>query len=172
MSIHPATSNPTNQSGFTLVETLVALVILTMALIPIFTLSTGTTRIGATIQDDLIAAGLAQEGIEVVRAMRDTNWFNSRAFDSGLGSGVIGQEDSYRVQWDSSSLLALSGNPSLKLNGGVYTYIGGSDTKFSRKVKITKINAVELRVISEVSWLTPTNPSKTIAAEEHLFDWR
>lgn len=154
------------QKGFTLVETLVALVILTVALIPILNLSSGAARVSASIQDNLVASGLAQEGVEVVRAIRDTNWFNNRAFDSGLSDGA------YRIEWNSTILLALGGNPALNLNNGQYTYSGGTPTKFSRTVTITKINAGELKVVSQVAWIARSNDSKSITAEDHLFNWK
>ena len=154
------------QAGFTLVETLVSLVILTVALIPILNLSDGASRISATIQDNLIASGLVQEGIEVVRGIRDTNWFNSRAFDLGLSDGA------YRTEWNSTSLLSLAGNPVLNLNNGHYTYTGGTATKFTRTITITAVNAGELKIVSQVTWLGRSNVSKSISAEEHLFNWR
>ena len=39
------------------------------------------TRIGGM---QVVAANLAREGLEVVRATRDTNWLKSRSFDVGL----------------------------------------------------------------------------------------
>ena len=154
------------ERGFTLIETMVSLVILTIAIIPALSLSTSAVNIGYDIRDDLVAAGLAQEGIEVIRAIRDTNWFNNQPFDTGLTDG------NYRVEWNSTSLLALSSNPPLKLTDGLYTYSSGTSTKFTRTIVITKINAGELKVVSQVSWPTRTNIAKTTQAEEHLFNWR
>src|SRR4051812_43664488 len=102
-----------HEKGFTLVEAIVSMVILTTAIIPILYLANSSVNVAFAVRDDLIAAGLTQEGIEVVRAMRDTNWFNNRAFDSGLDAGT------YEVQWDSTSLLSLGSTP-LKLNDGIY----------------------------------------------------
>ncbi len=176
MYIHPAKLkriNITKEAGFTLVETLVALVILTMALIPILAVSSSATRLSEVIKDDLVASGLTQEGIEVARAIRDTNWFNGRSFDNGLGTGVIGESMTYRVQWNSDTLISLGNNPPLQLNDGVYSYDpGGTAAKFSRTVTITKVNGGELRVTSQVTWVTQTNNAKTISAESHLFNWR
>ncbi|MEK9158292.1 MAG: prepilin-type N-terminal cleavage/methylation domain-containing protein [Patescibacteria group bacterium] len=155
-----------NEKGFTLVETLVSLVILSVALIPILNLSSGVTKTSAIVRDNLIAAGLAQEGVEVVRAIRDTNWFNTREFDSGLDAGA------YQVQWDSTSLLSLGGNPVLNLNNGIYTYSGGTPTKFRRTITLTKINAGELKVVSTVAWSTQSSASKSLGAESHLFNWK
>ena len=152
--------------GFTLVETLVSLVILTTALIPILNLSSSASKVSAIVQDDLIASGLAQEGAEVIHAIRDTNWFNNQAFDSGLGDGV------YQVEWNSAPPLTPNGGQALNLISGRYTYSAGTQTKFVRTVTITKINVGELKVVSQVSWQTRTNDSKSITAESHLFNWK
>ncbi|OGM97894.1 MAG: hypothetical protein A2735_02950 [Candidatus Yanofskybacteria bacterium RIFCSPHIGHO2_01_FULL_41_21] len=154
------------QKGFTLVETLVSLVILTVVLIPILNLSDSITRVNASLQDNLIAAGLAQEGLEVVRAIRDTNWFNSRAFDSGLNDGT------YQIEWNSNTLLSLNGNPVLKLDNGRYNYSTGTSTKFSRAITITKINTGELKIVSAVTWTSRGSINKSIDAELHLFNWK
>lgn len=63
-----------NQHGQTLIETLVACFILVMGITAALTL--GTYSLGATgnIKQQIIGAGLAREGIEVVKNMRDTNW--------------------------------------------------------------------------------------------------
>ena len=165
-SLHNKSSE--RQAGFTLVETLVSLVILSVALIPILNLSSDITKVNSTLQDNLVASGLAQEGVEVIRAIRDTNWFAvpTRAFDSGLSDNV------YRAEWDSTALLPLSGNPVLNLDDGRYTYTGGVPTKFSRTITITKINAGELRAVSTVTWTERGGTSKSIGAESHLFNWK
>lgn len=67
----------TNQRGQSLIETLAAIYILTMAL---------TTALGLAIyafsrsnisQNEIIAINLAREGIDVIRGMRDSNWLAS-----------------------------------------------------------------------------------------------
>ncbi|HZZ99217.1 MAG TPA: prepilin-type N-terminal cleavage/methylation domain-containing protein [Candidatus Paceibacterota bacterium] len=155
-----------NNRGFTLIEVLVSLAILTIAIIPALYLSNSAANVGFAVRDNFIAAGLAQEGIEVVRAIRDTNWFNGRAFDSGLADG------SYRLEWNSTSLLALGANPPLNIDDGLYTYDSGTPSVFSRSITITKVNSGELKVVSTVTWQTRTNDTKTVSAEDHLFDWK
>lgn len=154
------------QAGFTLVETLVSLVILTVALIPIMNLSEGVARVNSSVQDNLVASGLAQEGVEIVHAIRDTNWFSGRVFDYGLSDGA------YRAEWNSTTLLLLGSNPKLNLNNGLYTYSSGTLTKFSRTITITKINAGELKVVSTVTWLGRGGINKSVSAESHLFNWK
>jgi prepilin-type N-terminal cleavage/methylation domain-containing protein len=163
------------QQGFTLVEALVSLVILTVALIPILSLATNALRVSSEIQDNLVASGLAQEGVEVIRAIRDTNWFSGNSFDTNLGSGVIGDSTTYQVEWDSIPPLQTNASPLLNILNGRYSHSTGggwAPTKFSRTVTITKINAGELRVVSQVTWQGRYNSSKSIVAEDHLFNWK
>lgn len=155
-----------NQKGFTLVEALVALVILSTALVPVLYFSNQSVNIAFIIRDDLIGANLAQEGIEVIRNIRDTNWYNGLAFDNNIVDGA------YRVSWDSIGLLLPGGNPVLKVDNGLYNYSTGTDTIFTRTITITRLSAVELRIVSQVSWPLRGNNTKTVRVEEHLFDWR
>ncbi|NMB92488.1 MAG: hypothetical protein GYA31_02605, partial [Parcubacteria group bacterium] len=64
------------KSGFTLVEALVALSILIVGIISGFILVTRALYDVAIIQDRLTASFLAQEGLEIVRQIRDTNYLN------------------------------------------------------------------------------------------------
>ena len=131
--------------GFTLIEALVALVVLTLALGPALVLSSDITNASSVIQNNLIAANLAQEGVEVIRALRDTNWFNRVAYNTGLANGV------YRVEWNSDSLISLGSNPPLKVSNGLYNYSAGQDAVFKRTITITQVSSVDLRVISDVT---------------------
>lgn len=66
--------NNFQKSGFTLVETLVAIAILTLAVAgPLYTASRAIVA-AETARDQLIASYLAQEGIEYVRKMRDNEF--------------------------------------------------------------------------------------------------
>ncbi len=152
--------------GFTLVEALVALVVLTLAIGPALVLSSNVSSTSSVIKNNLIAANLSQEGLEVVRALRDANWFNGLLFDNNLANGI------YRVEWNSSSLINLGTNPPLKISSGLYNYSSGTDTIFTRTITITKINAAELRIISDVAWTERGNNTKDIKAESHLFNWK
>lgn len=155
-----------NKNGFTLIEALMALVILTISLGPALVLSSNVSSVASIIQNNLIAANLSQEGVEVVRAIRDSNWYSGLAFDAGLSDG------DYRIEWNSTSLIALGSNPSLKKNSGLYNYSLGTDTIFKRTVTITRMNSEELRVVSSVTWTERGERIKNIKTESHLFDWK
>lgn len=162
MFILPAKSN----RGFTLVEALVTLVVLTIALGPSLILTTNISSTASVVRNNLVAANLAQEGVEVVRGMRDTNWFLGNPFDQGLANGT------YRIQWDSTALIALGANPPVKEDTGLYNYSTGNDTIFRRTISVLKVNAGELRIISEVTWQERGGNDKSFQAESHLFNWK
>ncbi len=68
-----------SQSGQTLLETIVAIFILTMALTTGLGLAIYAINSSSTSQNEIVASGLAREGVEVVRMMRDSNWLASDA---------------------------------------------------------------------------------------------
>lgn len=156
-------------NGMTIIETMVALVFLTLGLVPIFSLISSSAQLSNRIRNNLIAANLAQEGIEVVRAIRDASWLNGSAFDQNLPAG------DYRVSWDSDSLMAYDSSIPLKINtGGNYNYSSGTNTTYKRRINITKIPSAcncELKVISEVTW-TEKGTNRIVTVESHLFNWR
>lgn len=83
----------TRQGGQTIIETVVAIFILTMGItaavgLAIFALSTATS-----VSKQIIATGLAREGIEAVKNMRDTNWLKISAIDLDCYNYVTGNND-------------------------------------------------------------------------------
>lgn len=165
MYLHPEKLN--KSEGFTLIEALVALVILSIALGPALVLSSNISSTASVIQNNLIAANLAQEAVEVVRAIRDTNWYNGLPFDTGIADGV------YRIRkFPSAALIPLGSNPLLKVDNGLYNNTSGVDTIFRRTVTVTKINSEELRIVSDVTWTERGNRNRDMRIESHLFDWK
>lgn len=65
---------PHSASGQSLIETIVAIFVLTTALTAGLGLTIYVFSSSATSQNEIIASNLAREGIEVIRMMRDSNW--------------------------------------------------------------------------------------------------
>ncbi|MBI2627123.1 MAG: type II secretion system protein [Parcubacteria group bacterium] len=151
--------------GFSLVETLVALGILAFVSTGLTLFVSSNSRITTLIQDQTVAINLAQEGLEVVRNIRDSKWISGGTFSSALPVGV------WQVQWDSFSL-APDSNQALKFSvDGIYQYTSGTSTKFKRKITITDVSLSEKKIVVSVSW--PVRGGiKTIPAELRLFDWK
>lgn len=157
-----------NQRGFTLIEAMVALILFTIAMGPVLILATSTANVATRIEHNLIAANLAQEGVEVIRNIRDTNWLNGSSFDNNLGVGI------WRIEWNTvgGGLMAVGSDPVLKKNNGLYNYSTGTDTVFRRTVSISKPNSGELVLTSTVTWVEKGSVNKSVSAESHLFNWK
>lgn len=154
--------------GFTLVEALVASGIVMVALTSILGLLTLSLRQASFVQNQLIAANLAQEGLEMVHAIRNDNWLNGRPFNAGLDNG------DWRVDYRQATLLTWTDQPlSFDPASGFYQYVSGTPTNFKRKISITRNpggRPDEILVQSRVDWTTRGISFSTVA-EDHLFNW-
>jgi len=62
--------------GFTIVEIIIAIFITSIVLMGIFSIFYVVTVLASDSSDRLTATYLAQEGMEIVRNIRDKNWLN------------------------------------------------------------------------------------------------
>ncbi|MGB9680585.1 MAG: prepilin-type N-terminal cleavage/methylation domain-containing protein [Minisyncoccia bacterium] len=164
------------KKGFTLVEALIAISILIIGILSGFILVTRALYNVSVIQDRLSAVFLAQEGIELVRNIRDTNFIkilNNKgtiSWREGLSDGC------YLI--DTSMPLTLkpiacnNENDYLTYNQdlNLYLYNNGSNTSFYRQIKIETISDDEIRVISFIKWKT-RNMIFDLTVEDHLYNW-
>ncbi|MBU3901267.1 hypothetical protein KKF25_01340, partial [Patescibacteria group bacterium] len=119
----------------------------------------------------LIAANLAQEGIEVVKSIRDLN-FGVNGWDDWYAS--ISGVNNYLAQYSDTAFRAWQ-DISLKYDSatGLYGYDAGVNTPFAykRKIILTKVDDNEIKVEAIVSW-TEHNRSQTLTVEDRLWNWR
>ena len=159
-----------SRAGFTLVEALVALTVLSIGLIGAYSAATSTLFLATSLKNSMIASGLAQEGTEVIRAIRDTNWFAEASFDTGLSTGT------YEVEWNSVPPLTNYQDRFLyRGSGGRYKYAvtpGGVLTIFKRKITVTNPgNGQDVTVVSEVTW-KERQRDRIVRTESRLFNWK
>jgi len=149
--------------GFTLIEILIAITVITLGIVGFYAAITRVASLTFSNSSRFVASRLAQEGIELVSNIRDTNWIKGTDWDNGLA------DNDYRVQYDKDSLLTYSSVP-LNINSdGFYNYDSGSPTKFTRKITITHISSVELKVKVQITWPGKGSP---LEVEEHLYNWK
>jgi type II secretory pathway pseudopilin PulG len=72
----------TKYSGQTLIETLVALFILIMGISAAVGMAIYAFGTSSAVVKQIVATGLAREGVEAVRNMRDTNWLKQTTIDT------------------------------------------------------------------------------------------
>jgi len=170
------------ENGFTIIELVISIFVLSVGIVGIFSVFSMVTILTSSTTDRLTATYLAQEGQEIVRNIRDTNWLNMDAYyctseivpedtDTCPASWLDGLAlfaangidctNGCEADYTSNSMLGGSGNY-LYLNGdGFYDYTNDGinlPTKFKRKITITQVTDVDedpnhiIKVIVQVSW--------------------
>jgi prepilin-type N-terminal cleavage/methylation domain-containing protein len=160
--------NLKNKSGFTLVEILAVLFVVSLGMIGVLSLIIQNIKGQNINKNSIVAYQLAQEGVELVRKVRDTNWKNSTPFNQNLGEGK------YYMSYsdETPNILATEDNGNLyKDADDFYVHGGGaSQTNFNRIIEITAPNTHSIIVHSIVSW-TEHNQDYSYVLEASLFDW-
>lgn len=182
--------------GFTLIEALIAVTILTLSIAGPLTAASRAIVAAQISRDQLTASYLAQEGIEYVRAMRDNEYlaayqtgganvssFAWSDFLNGSSAASITQcitttctLDPARAMGTGSglSLQVCSGNTCtpLYLSNGIYTQQQvGTVTAFTRTVQASTVSANDERIVSKVSW-SFHNTSYSVTVTDHLTPWQ
>jgi len=158
-----------NQKGFSLLGVIIAIFIAIIGLMAILNLANISLRGAYSSKMRLIASGLAQEGIEVVRNFRNSNsdwddWYNAVS------------DNDYLVQYDSSDLMDFV-DIQLRLDTssgiyGLYQYGIGNDSSFYRKVSLEKISADEVKITVEVKWELKKDQWNSLIVEDRFWNWK
>jgi len=163
LSFCNSASKKYRRDGFTLIEILIAISVLIVGIVGVYAIVPRIVGVTAENRDEFIASQLAQEGLEIVRNMRDSNWLRGVAWDSGLNNCSSGCE----IDYNDASFSSYA-DRFLKIdNNGFYNYDSGEDTKFKRKITITpSSNVLDVKV--EIFWSGKGSPFQI---EEKLYRW-
>ncbi len=167
-------------SGQVLVETMVALTMVTIGLLGILSLLSYSIGLNKVISDQYVASYLAAEGIELVKNIIDNNVASGiGAYNSGLSS--VGN---YTADYKSNFLTPLDVTNSVPLSfdncsSGTmrYTYspsCGNAAVKtfFYRTINISYYDADEMIVKSTIDWTSRGGLTNEIVLEDHFYNWR
>ena len=162
-------------SGFTLVETLVAIAVLLMSLTGPLFLAERSFVAATGSRDQMIATFLAQEGIEYSRVVRDSNYLEGNAWMARLSSCVssacIIDPAQDLVSVCSGSCPVLNFNTSDRsYNHSVVTSVN-QPTIWRREVQLVQITATEYRVTSSV-FFTKRGVERSVILKETLHQWQ
>jgi Tfp pilus assembly protein PilV len=156
----------------------VAISIFTVSVLALLSiLSQGISSTNST-KKKVIAAYLAEEGVELIRNKRDTLVISSstaqvgwNSFSTTTSSTCNGTTGCYVD--DSNTLVACGSTcPTLKYDStnGKYNYTTGVDSGYTRKITTTLISADERKITSLVSWPQGLG-SSSVTFSENLFNW-
>jgi prepilin-type N-terminal cleavage/methylation domain-containing protein len=178
--------------GFTLIETLVAVTVLMVAIVGPYTIASKGLQSSLIAKDQDIAFNLAQDAVEYIRFVRDTNRLSSGNWLTGSGGGVNARdltvcENAAGCRVDSitdlqSSIVDCSTDPNgvcepmqYDSSNGYFTYTSGAASIFTRTIQITTPiggNANEAALTITVSWSDQAGITRSITVREDLFNWQ
>lgn len=172
-----------NQKGFTIVELIATIMILSLGILGIYNAFFPFIALTSNISHRLTASYLTQDGLEIIRNMRDTNFVKKGSgqiigWSAGLLDCSLGCQADYKTgtlaETPNNRLIAYNPNNFLKINtDGFYSYdadLGTVDTKFKRKITISQPSADIFKVDVLVMW-DYNNQSFSFNTEEYIYDW-
>ncbi len=159
------------QRGFTLIEVLVAIFIITVGAGGALALIQKTLSFTSNAALQLEASYLAQEGMEIVRNIRDTNFVKIHKGVEGSiwTNGLEGCEAGCQADYTQDSLIAYE-DTLLQLTNGIYSYIVSTDSLFKRKITITMQGSDTMEAVVEVMW-EERGRSHVVSAATELYNW-
>lgn len=154
--------------GFSIIEVVVAIGIVSATFMAMMILFANNLRMEIYNRNRIVAAYLAQEGIEIVKQKRDSNWFSGLNWRDGLQEGsnlffsMKDQNDPAKGWIISSS----DGAKKIYLSNGAYVQSKNNkpsswvETGFTRTVKIEYLDDNSLRLTINVGYNEGTSSVK------------
>lgn len=177
----------TAQAGFTLIETLLAILILAVALTGPLTIAAKSLSSALIAKDQTVAFFLAQDAVEYIRYKRDTNTLSGASWSDAFGvAGSCTSGAGCRVDSVKDTIVSC-GSACPKLNydntNHWYTYDAVTSdgppptiapTPFTRSILVKSVanNGSELNVTVSVSWKDTGGALRSVVVHENLTNWQ
>lgn len=176
------------QRGFTLVETLVAVMLLSIAVVAPMSLASKSLGSAYYARDQITAFYLAQEAIEALRSIRDSQILTIAQTPEGAPDifGLIPHLNEPftidgRIGDASLAIVRCDGTcPPLQTDGTLFGYpVAGDDlnawaeTYFTRTIHAHAIAGApdEIRVTVTVTWKTGPIQERSFSISENMYRW-
>lgn len=185
------TNKRITKTGFTLIETLLAILVLTVSIAGPLTIASRGLNAALIAKNKTVAFYLAQDAIEFVRYQRDTNRLNNLPWLTGLDSCVSATGGTAcKILSISDTVAGCAGIcPVMTFDSStnVFSYAptGGTVTPsiFTRSVyikapvcngdgTICNPSDVEAQVKSVITWKDVGNIQHTVTVQENLLNWQ
>ena len=169
--------------GFTLIETMVAVSLLSIAIVAPMSLTTKSLAAAYYARDQITAFHLAQEAIESVRHLRDHNILLTALGTptdilSGIPLNTLFVVSTLDDSIDTAACVSGTCTPiQIDPTQTFYGYGSGwTDTRFTRTVQAQSVSEQdgvpqEIRVSVTVSWRTGTFQTRSFTIRQNLYRW-
>jgi len=154
-------SKARKRNGFSLLESILSVFLVSMGLVVSIKLLTLGVSQSMKNRDQFAASLLAQEGVELVRNIRDNNWADNDPTTDSFNKITTGTSCRIDYTHISADLVdcSLVSSKQLYLNAGFYNHTAnGSATKYYREI-IIQDNTTSKTVTSAVRWGSVAFPS-------------
>ncbi len=170
--------------GFTLIETLVAILLLTVAIAGPLTLASKGLTATLVAKEQFTGFYLAQDAIEFVRYVRDSNslgagnWLTGAGAGSGIDLTPCLSANGCYIDSIQSTITPCGGVcPVINYNPAnhFFSYTSGAPSaqKFIRTVKITNTTADEAVITVTISWNDRAGTTRVpVTVRENIFKWQ
>lgn len=160
--------------GFTILELIITIFVVTIGISGVYIITSQIISYTTLSGLRLTASYLGQEGIEIVKNIRDTNCLEDVDWDTDLGVG------DWEADYTSQSLTdPYSTSDFLKINvDGFYNYTSGTNTKFQREITIfdkTDLSSppdvtIDMFKVSVIITWKEKGKDYSITVQENLYD--
>lgn len=160
-------------AGFTLIEIVTVILVVTVGIVGVFGLAQDTASSSRLVTHELTATYLAQEGIEIVRSVRDSNWLAQRmdeetTWDENLESGIYRTD--YTQLGEDDPLQTTDTDAPLETDGEGFSYSGEEESIFAREIELD--NQGDQIVVTVTVSFDFGGKERTITTKEILYNWR
>lgn len=143
-----------HKTGFTLVETILAISVVSIAIATATQLTQSSLKMGRASMNQYVAFHLAEEGLEIVRNLRDSNWLQNKTWRGGLDDATY----------------VLAENTSVDGAPWVLQSVARTDG-FARTIEISTTEAEAMRVKSRVTYRDGAK-EKIVELSAEFTDWK
>ena len=173
-----------NKKGVSILEVIVAIVIITIGMVGVLSLVIQNVQAQYIDKNVLIASGLGQECLELVRNIRDLNWLTPNlnpvtGWKLGTGAGsagdIVRSGNNYAIDYSRAIKIVNSVVDDARLyvnSNGFYTHTssGNAQTNFFRFINVID-HTDYLDIKCTIRW-TQGAQNHDYAAETYLYNWR
>ena len=173
-----------DSKGFTVLETLVAITILILAVTGTFTAAQTALSQAIFAKEQVVSFFLAQEAVEYIRNLRDSNALSGSNWLTGLASQssdpcYFGKTCRVDATLGANAFTACSGGAGscpilLQNTSGNFLYgytTGWANSPFKREIQLQQINSNEVLATVTVTFSKGLT-SKTVTVTESIFNWQ
>ncbi|HRH26476.1 MAG TPA: prepilin-type N-terminal cleavage/methylation domain-containing protein [Candidatus Paceibacterota bacterium] len=170
--------------GFTLIETLVAIFIISIAIVATMSSAQRALQTSYYARDQVVGFFLADEAMEIVQNIRDSNFKSGNHWLTGIiaTDAAVNSESVFCTDITTNSRqLKLVGTAGCPVDGrlyqtsaGKYTNVstGNNITIFKRQLSVKRISEQEIQITVSLKWKTGSMAEREFKFYKSLLNWK